>query len=80
MSYVCVCSIVSDSATLWTIAYQFPLSMEFSRQEYYSRLPFSTPGDPQNPASWSFPISQLFTSDGQSTEASASVLPMNIQG
>ena len=34
------------------------------------------------PASWAFPMSQLFTSGGQSTgaSASASVLPMNIQG
>ena len=26
--------------TLWTVAYQAPLSMEFSRQEYWSGLPF----------------------------------------
>ena len=32
------------------------------------------------PASGSFPMSQLFTSGGQNTGASASVLPMNIQG
>jgi len=34
------------------------------------------------PASWSFPVSQFFASDGQSiaASASASVLPMNIQG
>ena len=31
-------------------------------------------------ASWSFPVGQLFASSGQSIEASASVLPMNIQG
>ena len=30
--------------TLWTIACQDPLSMEFSRQEYWSGLPFSSPG------------------------------------
>ena len=29
------CSVVSESATPWTIAYQAPLSMEFSRQETY---------------------------------------------
>ena len=29
----------------WTVADQVPLSMEFSRQEYQSRLPFPTPGD-----------------------------------
>ena len=29
----------------WTVAHQAPPSMEFSRQEYGSRLPFPTPGD-----------------------------------
>ena len=29
----------------WTIACQAPLSMEFSRQEYWSGLPFHSPGD-----------------------------------
>ena len=28
----------------WTVAYQAPLSMEFSRQEYWSGLPFLPPG------------------------------------
>ena len=28
----------------WTIAYQAPLSMEFSRQQYWSGLPFLSPG------------------------------------
>ena len=32
-------------AALWTVAHQAPLSMEFSRQEYWSGLQFSTPGD-----------------------------------
>ena len=31
--------------TLWTVACQAPLSMEFSRQEYWSGLPFPSPGD-----------------------------------
>ena len=39
------CSVVSDSATLWTVAYQVPLSMQFSRQEYWSGFPFPTPQD-----------------------------------
>ena len=30
-------------ATLWTAAHQAPLSMGFSRQEYWSGLPFSSP-------------------------------------
>ena len=33
------------SATLWTVACQAPLSMGFSRQEYWSVLPFPSPGD-----------------------------------
>ena len=32
-----------------TVTYQVPPSMEFSRQEYWSRLPFSSPGDLPNP-------------------------------
>ena len=31
---------MSDSATTWTVAYQAPLSMGFSRQEDWSGLPF----------------------------------------
>jgi len=36
-------------ATPWTVAYQTPQSMEFSRQEYWSGLPFPSPGDFPNP-------------------------------
>ena len=36
-------------ATPWTIACHTPLSMEFSRQEYWSGLPFPSPGDLLNP-------------------------------
>ena len=32
----------------WTLAHQAPLSMEFSRQEYWNGLPFPSPGDPPN--------------------------------
>ena len=35
--------------TLWTIAYQAPPSMGFSRQGYWSGLPFPSPGDAPNP-------------------------------
>ena len=35
--------------TPWTIARQAPLSMKFSRQEYWSGLPFPSPGDLPNP-------------------------------
>ena len=36
-------------ATPWTVAYQAPPSMEFSRQEYWSGLPFPSPGDLPDP-------------------------------
>ena len=35
--------------TLWTVAHQVPLSMEFSRQEYWSGLPCPPPRDVPNP-------------------------------
>ena len=65
-------------ATPWTAAYQAPLFMGLSRQEYWSGLPLPSP---YFPASASFPMSCLFISGGQSIGASvsASVPPMNIQ-
>ena len=36
-------------ATPWTVAYQAPPSMGFSRQQYWSGLPFPSPGDLPNP-------------------------------
>ena len=36
-------------AAPWTVAHQAPLSMEFSKQEYWSGLPFPTPGDLPDP-------------------------------
>ena len=51
MNNPCIVSIViashpvmSNSATLWFVAHQFPPSMGFSRQEYSSGLPFFSPG------------------------------------
>ena len=35
--------------TPWTVARLAPLSMEFSKQEYWSELPFPTPGDLPHP-------------------------------
>ena len=40
---------VYDSAMPWTIACQTLLSLEFSREEYWSGLPFPSPGDLPNP-------------------------------
>ena len=47
---MCICcGLVTKScsilATPWTVACQDPLSMGFSRQEYWSGLPFPPPGD-----------------------------------
>ena len=42
---VCVISYFRLCATLWTVAHQALLSMEFSRQEYCSGLPVPPPGD-----------------------------------
>ena len=40
---------MSDSVALWTVALQTPLSLGFSRQEYWSVLPFLAPGDLPDP-------------------------------
>ena len=48
---VCVqlLSYVQLFAAPWTVAHEAPLSMEFSRQEYWSRVPFSPPRDQPDP-------------------------------
>ena len=52
---MCVCfharvlSHVQLFVTPWTVPQQAPLSMGFSRQEYWSRLPISSSGDLPNP-------------------------------
>ena len=40
-----VAKLCSTLVTLWTVACQAPLSMGFSRQEYWSGLPFPSPED-----------------------------------
>ena len=42
-------SLVQLFMTLWTVACQVPLSMGFSRQEYWNGLPFPSPGDLPDP-------------------------------
>ena len=42
-------SVVSNAVTSWTVAHQAPLFMGFSRQEYWSGLPFPSPGDLPDP-------------------------------
>ena len=52
LEFACVCSLnhstVSNSVAPWTVACQTPLSIGFSRQEYWSRLPFPTLNDLPN--------------------------------
>ena len=68
--YLCVCvcvfSHVQVFETQWTLAQQSPLSMIFSRQEYWSRLPFPPPGDlpqpeikPMSPEAPALPVDSL---------------------
>ena len=46
---MCACSVVCGLVTPWTVvAHQAPLSIGFSRQEYWSELPFPSPGDLPN--------------------------------
>ena len=50
--FVYACSVLSHVclfATAWTVARQAPLSMGFPKQEYWSGLPFTLPGDLPNP-------------------------------
>ena len=63
------CSVVSDSVTQWPVARQAPLSMGFSRQEYWSGLPFPPPrilsnpgGKPMSPESLAL-AGQFFTTE-----------------
>ena len=49
MDKVKLLSRVRFFVTQWTVAYQAPPSVEFSRQEYWSGLPFPSPGDLSDP-------------------------------
>ena len=45
----CICAVMSDSVTPWTVAHQAPLSVGFPRQEYWNGLPFPSPEDLPKP-------------------------------
>ena len=54
MLVLCACMVshfshVQLCETQWTVACQAPLSIEFPRQEYWSGLPFPSPGDLSDP-------------------------------
>ena len=46
---MCVCAQSCLTAISWTVTCQVPLSMELSKQEHWSGLPFPPPGDLPNP-------------------------------
>ena len=59
-------SVVSNSATPWTVAHQVPPSMGFSRHEYWSGLPVPSPGDLPDPGIE--PRSPTFQADALTSE------------
>ena len=60
--------------TPWTVAYQTPPSMGFSRQEYWSGLPFPSPGDLPDPGIE--PGSPAFQADTLTSEPPTEVPPI----
>ena len=58
------CSVVSNSATPWTVALQAPLSMGFPRQEYCGALPFPSPGNRPKPGIEPRSLQGIFPSQG----------------
>ena len=64
------------SVTPWTVAYQALLSMEFSKQEYWSGLPFLSPEDLPNP--WIKPGSPSLKADSSPSELPGK--PSRLQG
>ena len=52
VAFICTCLVTQSCPTLatpWTVPHQASLSMEFSRQEYLSILPFPSPRDLPDP-------------------------------
>ena len=76
----CCCSVAQLCPTLatpWTVAYQAPLSMEFSKQEYQSGLSFPSPGDIPDPGMKSTSAAlagELFTTEPPGKSTSKHVL------
>ena len=62
--------------TLWTVAHKAPPSMGFSRQEYWSGLPFPSPGDLPDPGIE--PRSSIFQADALTSEPPGSACQSNI--
>ena len=64
--YAQLLSRVQLFATPWTVTYQAPLSMGFSRYEYWNGLPFPSPGDLPNP--WIESVSPSLQADALPSE------------
>ena len=71
------CSVLANSATPQTVAHQSPLSMEFSRQEYWSGQPYLSPGDLHNPGTK--PRSPAFQADSLPSEPPGKVKNKRIE-
>ena len=69
---VCVCSsCIQLFVILWTVTSQAPLSIEFSRQEYWNRLLFPSPVDLPNPEiKLESPMSPALQADSLTAEPS----------
>ena len=93
MLSACTLNRVQLFAIPWTVACQAPLSMEFSRQEYWSRLPFPPSGDFPDPgiepkslaspalSSWFFTTAPLVPLLGERCLVSkANVAPLGLSG
>ena len=83
---MCVLSHVQLFVASWTVACKAPLSMEFSRQEYWSGLPFSPPGflpdpeiEPESPASTSWKDDSLPLSPGVTSGELLGIIPIIAQ-
>ena len=63
---------------LWTVAHQAPLSMEFSRQEYCSGLPFPSPGDLPDPGIEPASLTSPALASGFFTTSATWEIPGNI--
>ena len=69
--HMCVPGCVRLLAAQWTVAHQAPLSMEISRQEYWSGLPFPPAGPLPDPGMEPvFPMSPALRNDSLATEPS----------
>ena len=74
-AFMLICfSHIQFCETLWTISYQAPLPMGFSRQEYWSGLPCPPPGDLPNPgiksaSLWSLALAGRFFTTSATWEA-----------